>query len=230
MAVKTLELPEVGTVKLYRRRGTRGIRLTLSVDNYTRVTMPLWMPYSTALGFVESKKDWIIKHQSPSHVFKENELVGKSYRIKFVPTGSSNVSTRIVGNELRVFCPPNVSKSSVSVQSAAERVALKSLKQQSQQLLPQRLDQLAKKHGFNYAALSVKRLKSRWGSCTHQKDIALNIFLMQLPWDLIDYVITHELVHTKALNHGRDFWVLLEECLPDARDRKKMLRTHKPAF
>ena len=53
---------------------------------------------------------------------------------------------------------------------------------------------------------------------------------MLLPWDLIDYVIMHELSHTKALHHGSDFWKVFESVMPDAKKRRKEMKNYKPAL
>jgi predicted metal-dependent hydrolase len=53
---------------------------------------------------------------------------------------------------------------------------------------------------------------------------------MQLPWELIDYVLLHELVHTNVLRHGPDFWDALSEVLPEVKARKKALRNHRPVL
>ena len=92
------------------------------------------------------------------------------------------------------------------------------------------LQQLADQYGFAYNSVSMKQLKARWGSCSHKRDITLNIFLMQLPWQLIDYVLVHELVHTKVLHHGQDFWTSFAACLPDAKKRRSELRAYHPYF
>ena len=70
----------------------------------------------------------------------------------------------------------------------------------------------------------------RWGSCSSDQMITLSYFLMQLPWDLIDYVILHELAHTKHLNHGPGFWSELEALCPDARARRKSIKEFRPAI
>ncbi|MFC1527349.1 M48 family metallopeptidase [Candidatus Neomarinimicrobiota bacterium] len=65
---------------------------------------------------------------------------------------------------------------------------------------------LANKHGFTYGKITLRRMKTRWGSCTHHNNISLNIGLIALTDELKDYVILHELVHTKIKNHSKEFW------------------------
>jgi predicted metal-dependent hydrolase len=68
---------------------------------------------------------------------------------------------------------------------------------------------MAAKHRFAFKAVYIKNLKSKWGSCSSQGNINLNLHLMRLPDHLIDYIILHELCHTRQMNHGPEFWKLL---------------------
>jgi hypothetical protein len=118
----------------------------------------------------------------------------------------------------------------LSVQAAARRVGLRALQQEGQALLPQRLELLAHQHGFTYKNVHIRNLKSRWGSCSHDNSIGLSIFLMQLPWRLIDYVLLHELVHTRVHNHSAKFWQELQKYSPSAKQLRKETNTYRPDF
>jgi predicted metal-dependent hydrolase len=80
-----------------------------------------------------------------------------------------------------------------------------------------RLMQLAKFHGLAYNKVFVRSLKSRWGSCSHENNISLNIKLIVLPEEMLDYVILHELVHTRIRNHGKGFWKELDRLVGNAK-------------
>jgi predicted metal-dependent hydrolase len=80
-----------------------------------------------------------------------------------------------------------------------------------------RLHELAKSHGFSYNKIFVRSLKSRWGSCSHKNNISLNMKLVVLPEELLDYVILHELVHTRIGNHSSDFWKELNRLVGNAK-------------
>ncbi len=85
-------------------------------------------------------------------------------------------------------------------------------------VLVDRLATLAERHGFRYNKVFVRNQKTRWGSCSMQNNINLNVHLICLPDSLRDYVILHELVHTRHKNHGHVFWQALEELLPGAKE------------
>ncbi len=75
-----------------------------------------------------------------------------------------------------------------------------------------------------FGRLTIRQQKTRWGSCSSQNNISLNRYLVFLPKELMDYVIIHELVHTKVKNHGKEFWQLLETHYPDYKNAVKALR------
>jgi predicted metal-dependent hydrolase len=83
---------------------------------------------------------------------------------------------------------------------------------------------------LSYHSVKVKRLASRWGSCSSNKVITLNFFLMQLPWPLIDYVLIHELIHTRHMNHSPDFWNDFERIHPGAKNTRNILKQYRPVI
>ena len=92
--------------------------------------------------------------------------------------------------------------------------------------LVQRLDELCKRNGFKYNRVFVKNQKTRWGSCSDKNNINLNVNLVRLPNHLIDYVILHELVHTKIKNHSNMFWEELSRFVEDPKSIDKKLRQY----
>lgn len=70
----------------------------------------------------------------------------------------------------------------------------------------------------------VRRLKSRWGSCSSRKAISLAVDLVQLPRALVDYVLVHELAHLHEMNHSPAFWAHVARALPDYRAHKQALK------
>jgi predicted metal-dependent hydrolase len=93
-----------------------------------------------------------------------------------------------------------------------------------------RLDTLAREHGFAPGRLSVRDQGTLWGSASRSGRIQLNAVLSVVPPDLADYVILHELVHTRVRGHGRAFWAELERRMPDARRRQARLREYSLAL
>jgi predicted metal-dependent hydrolase len=93
--------------------------------------------------------------------------------------------------------------------------------------LHQRLVYLAEKHNLDFNRITFRRQKTRWGSCSAKNNLNLNVKLIKLPQELQDYVILHELVHTKIKNHSLHFWQELGKVLPGAKVLNKELRKYQ---
>lgn len=93
-----------------------------------------------------------------------------------------------------------------------------------EEYLINRVETLAKKYGFEYNKLKFKVMKTRWGSCTAKNNINLNMLITYLPKKLQDYVILHELVHTRIKDHSHRFWALLDKVTGDAKGIHKELQ------
>ncbi len=231
MAVKKIEVPGIGTVKLYKRKGSRSLRLTVSLAGEVRVSLPYWLTYDAGARFALSKVDWIQARlkECTSTILSDGQAVGKSHHLAFIGDPSvSRITARVQGPQVRITHPDYIDFDDTEVQLIAERAAIRALRVQAERLLPQRLQILATAHGFTYKSSSIKRLSSRWGSCDNETNIILNLFLIQLPWELIDYVVLHELTHTRALNHGPDFWLEFEKHLPEARKLRREIKKFRP--
>lgn len=232
MAVKQFDLPQIGTVSFYKRRGTHSIQLRLSHDGKVKVTLPYWTSYSFAINFVLSKTDWIKERKTQNaFIFKNGQKIGKAHHLQYVKDPlATKITTRLKLTEAVVNYPMNYSAYSPEVQAAANRISLRALRQEAESLLPQRLSTIAAAHDMSYKAVTVRYMQSRWGSCSHDKNIQLNVFLMQLPWQLIDYVLLHELIHTKVMRHGAPFWKLFETHEPNVKQLRKEIKKYHPAF
>ncbi|MEN9582697.1 MAG: hypothetical protein RL641_651 [Candidatus Parcubacteria bacterium] len=79
---------------------------------------------------------------------------------------------------------------------------------------------------FDFKNVSIKNQKSRWGSCSRHKNLNFSYRIVFLPEHLQDYLVVHELCHTKVFNHGYEFWHLVKEKIPitHIREFKKRVR------
>jgi predicted metal-dependent hydrolase len=93
--------------------------------------------------------------------------------------------------------------------------------------LIERLNELARRHGFAYNRVFVKNQKTRWGSCSAANNINLNVNLLHLPDELRDYVMLHELVHTRHKNHSKAFWAALDRLVGDGKRLQRQLRQYQ---
>ena len=97
----------------------------------------------------------------------------------------------------------------------------------ARKILCRRIGELAQLHNFVYNRVSIRKQKTRWGSCSTKNNINLNANLLHLPPELMDYVLLHELVHTRVKNHSKDFWDELETVVPNARQVDRRLKDYQ---
>ena len=103
------------------------------------------------------------------------------------------------------------------------RPAVMKMPKNPQKMIRHELKVFEERYGYSVSQVSVRRQKTRWGSCSWKNDISLNVNIMRLPPALREYVILHELVHTRIKNHGQSFWEMLEEICPQAKKRRELL-------
>ena len=94
----------------------------------------------------------------------------------------------------------------------------------ARQLLVSRIKEIAKEYGYTYNRVTIRNQKTRWGSCSAKNNISLNMKLVLLPDELRDFVILHELVHTRVKNHGDQFWAEITAAEPKARELNKKIK------
>jgi len=232
VATKQVSIPNVGTVTLYKRRGNRSLRLSVDAGGEIRVSMPYWLPYKAGEQFAIQKAGWIASHriEAPAGLV-HGQAIGKAHHLYFTASAiAAKVSARLKQNEIEVSHPAAYAPHHPQVQQAARQASIRALRKEAEHLLPLRLKQLAERSGFAYNSVGVKQLKSRWGSCNSTQDIILNLYLMQLPWHLIDYVLLHELTHTKVMQHGSPFWRELEQHVPHAKRLRKEIGNYHPVL
>jgi predicted metal-dependent hydrolase len=231
MATKQVTEPGIGEIHLYKRKGARSIRLSITAKGQVRVTMPHWVPYQAGLTFARGRKAWIIEHTSQrKQPLLHGQTIGKSHRLVFEKTPTAEkVATRVTASAIYVTMPASHASNDTAVQSSAEKASIRALRAQAEASLPGRLADLARHFDFDYRSVSIKQMTGRWGSCDSRRNIVLNLFLMQLPWELIDYVLLHELTHTRVMKHGPEFWSAMAEVLPDVQRRRASMRAYRPA-
>lgn len=232
--MKQFELPGIGTVNVYRRRNNRNIRLGFDIDGSVRVSLPPRASYHAGLAFARQKRAWILAHRpAPATAFSNGQIVGKNYQLEFQPSPNRQKTIARISTgrqKITIIFPDSLAINSEKVQAAAERGVIKALKLEAERLLPARLEELAKFHEYNYKSVKIKRLKRRWGSCDLAGNITLNLYLAQLAPEQIDYVLIHELTHTRHPHHQAGFWQAMEKALPEAKRLRRDVRALQPTI
>ena len=143
----------------------------------------------------------------------------------------SRFTLRINEEDITICCPPRTDFAQKSVQDLLRNAIIRALKKSAQTYLPPLLSELANHYGFKYKKVKITGSKSRWGSCSATGSINLSCYLMLLPPHLMDYVLLHELTHTREMNHGPKFWEILDELTEgQAHKLRAELRQFRTSF
>lgn len=222
--------PEFGEIALRRTSLSRNIRLKLDARGIISITLPKRAPIFLAKQLLNdsrgSVRSSLSKIRKEKVTYQEGDIIGKVHRLRIEQDDTVGYSHRLDKNELVVFSP--VAAPADMVQKTIHEGIPKALRVQAKSYLPRRLKTLADAHGFHYNKLRFSSAGTRWGSCSSEGTISLNIWLMQLPFELIDYVILHELTHTRHMNHSQEFWDELALFVPNHRDLRRDLKQHHP--
>ena len=95
--------------------------------------------------------------------------------------------------------------------------------------IPERVAYFSKIIGVTYGRITIRNLKTRWGSCSSAGNVNFNYQLYYLPDELLDYVVVHELAHRRHMNHSKEFWSEVARYCPDYRARRKQLKEYQLA-
>lgn len=103
----------------------------------------------------------------------------------------------------------------------------KKYKEEALRLVTTRIEKINLFYKFKFNTITIRNQKTRWGSCSHKKNLNFNYKVVFLPLHLLDYVITHELCHLQEMNHGENFWKLIEQTDSEYQKHHKELKMFK---
>ena len=106
----------------------------------------------------------------------------------------------------------------------------RALRAQARRELPARLLELAGQHGLAVSRVSIRNQRARWGSCGRDGHICLNWRLAMMPPSVRDYVLVHELMHLRRMDHSPAYWRLVAIACPGYREAREWLRRHGPSL
>lgn len=203
----------------------------MQVDGQLVVTMPPYGNERHALDLIDQSRaairSWRAKH-AHQPALEDGEQIGQSHKLRVIPAEGINPSVKLKDLTLEVGLLDGQSLNDSDIQKLIAPQVAKILQKEARAYLPRRLKYLSEMYGLHYKTIRFGTQKGRWGSCSTSGTISLNVGLMALDSELIDYVLTHELCHTRHMNHSPDFWALVETYIPDYKDRRRRLKSLQP--
>jgi len=223
---------EFGKVTVRRSARATQVRLRVAPDGTLRASLPLYAPTFLVKRLIKSSRQELrnmLAQAQPQTIYNDGMRIGKSHTLIVHPTAGTLQSHRR-GQQIFLSLPAEKTLQDSDVIREIRDSIIAALKVEAKSYLPKRLSFLAAKGGFAYKKVRFSHASGRWGSCTSEGTISLNIALMKLPFELIDYVIYHELSHTRHMNHSPEFWQLVSEGDPHYLEHRRMLKQEAPTI
>lgn len=217
----------------------RARRLNISIKNSRsiRVAVPWGVPLAVARKFFDNHLDWVRKSLQQVRAAEKNQqpVFDDAFRTRHHQLilrrhDSQYFLYQITHDKVIVTYPATADPKGEDIQKLILRAIIETYRLEARQFLPERVALLAGRFGFRYNRIFIKNLKSRWGSCSVKNNINLNLQLMRFENWIVDYIILHELLHTRIRNHGREFWNALAEIYPRFPEARRALKSVKPYF
>jgi len=199
------------------------------------VTLPEGFTISSGERFIKTKIDWIIEHNRKIKEFEKTYTIFdehsnfaiRNHLLSVKRVEKSNVKISVKDGIIKAEIPISKEIRNLEIQKKIRFGITIAMRKEAKHYLPKRVEELSNLFGLHYNELFIKNIKSRWGSCSSKNNINLSIHLMMLPDHLIDYVILHELAHTKIKNHSKEYWLFLNKFIVNAKTVDKQLRFYK---
>jgi predicted metal-dependent hydrolase len=235
--LKIVEYGEIGKISFIRRLSARNLRIIIRPFREVQVMIPRAMSFENAERFVNQKKMWIkksqirlAKYENKVTVFDEKTTFQThDHSLVLCKHPKPTIKTVIGQQQIMVMFPDFAEVRDPRIQHAIRKAICQALRIEAAKYLPERIHMFSGKFNLTFQKISVRDNKSRWGSCSRENNINLNIHLMRLPQHLCDYVILHELAHIRYKHHQKTFWLFLDTITQGkARILDKELNNYSP--
>jgi predicted metal-dependent hydrolase len=225
----SLDLTDDITIKIDVCPSNRTKRLRLvSGVNGVQAIVPLNYRVEELESFVASKRDWLFKTYQYYNKLKEYcggiepytiYFLGSKYRFHVV---KDRQSSTVVSDTIKL-----ITFHVTDMRRYKQRMC-EWYKQQTATIIAARLPTIASRFNLQYNKVSIKNQKSRWASCSRNRNLHFNLILVAAPLPVIDYVIIHELMHLIESGHSHQFWQLVKQADPDYKKHREWLANHGP--
>ncbi|MGH9592312.1 MAG: M48 family metallopeptidase, partial [Bryobacteraceae bacterium] len=206
-------------LKIVRHPRARRYLLRLAPDGVARLIIPRRGSRAEALRFLEQNEAWLLKRFRHWQSARRLWIHGTAFLFRGEPVtlevtaDASNVKLRFADQVLDASSQPDYR---LAVLGHLRRIA--------ERELPRRVRELAQEHGITLRGVTVRNQKTRWGSCSARGTISLNWRIIQAPVRVRDYLIIHELMHRKEMNHSPRYWKRVAAAFPDYREAEAWLK------
>lgn len=200
---------------ILQKKKVKHARIRVSENLSVRIIVPEYFNGSDIENLIEKKQIWIEKNLTK---FKSKTVKIKLHENQIL----------LFGNKYNYFYTQNlhhkviVNQEHKTIQSKInlldKTLQLKWYRGYAKQHITQRLEELAKRHKLRYNKVFIRSQRTKWGNCSTEKNLSFNWRLIKTPHFVIDYLIYHELVHTRIMSHTNKFWAELRSLYPEYQE------------
>lgn len=217
---RCIKLKEKDIYYILVLKDKKNISIKINKDGEIIVYAPIGISYSYIETLLRKKQNWIINNVNNL----KNSCYNKDDKVIFL--GIEYIRKIEQANKDKVYIKGDFVY--IKTKEINSKYINKVLRdwyiEQAESLLINRVKKLSIKNNLLPSKIIIKNQKSRWGSCNSKKEIRLNWRLILMPYDIIDYIIIHELCHLKQMNHSKVFWNLVESIVPNYKELEKWLK------
>ena len=233
----SVHIKDIGKIVINKSKRSKRMRITMKPFHPINISIPNGTSLTSAKQFALSNKDWILKNRSKmateedkiTFFTPDSKFNTKFREVKLLPVLTDDrFELELKPKTAIIRYQKNADINDINFQNTIRKGIEETLRSEAKQYIPGRVHELANINNLNVNKISVRKAKTRWGSCSSQNNISLNIHLMRLPYELIDYVILHELAHTKEKNHSKFFWAFLNSICDNAKIKNENLKKYSP--
>ncbi|MCR5107098.1 MAG: M48 family metallopeptidase [Lachnospiraceae bacterium] len=221
----------------YKKEKRKTLSVRINDDGTVTVKAPKWVTNGEIKRFVDERAEWIFKKSETARRHLEEKkksyrngdihiCLGKEYRLEIEKAACDRIKELPDG----VIHIKTTDDSEDEVRKRLSRLWYKKLKEYALEQIELYMP-LIKGYAIRnnismkeMTGLTIRNVKSRWGSCSSRGHINLNVKLIAADTDIVDYVIVHEMCHLMYMNHSKDFWMAVEYVFADYKELRKLLR------
>jgi len=226
----------LGAIEFIVRRNPQRRRMALHVNSRSEVEVrvPNGVPVADIDRFVLQHAEWVrarVSHvqstspaAGPLETGQELLILGEPVRLVICRTCERRGSVRVCEREMTIAVPQTVSDERLG--QAARGLLRQWLSNEALKIVRERLPEFARRLGVSPAKVTIKDMKTRWGSCGRNGNISISYRLVMAPPEVMDYLIVHELCHLLEPNHSKEYWALVAGIMPEHRRHRVWLKEH----
>lgn len=224
MQTQYVEDKEFGRVAVDVRTQARHLVARVQKDGTVHVTIPPFTPLASVRKMLDTHRESIRQLRTKSEERRTRVDFNFSVHTDLLSLRIEpmDVPVQMVGDRLYFRVKRTPGETLIRLpreldfdcwQQPLQDFLVEELRWQSRALITPRLQELARKHGFSYNKLTFKKSRTNWGSCSTLGNINISVYLLLVPSRLVDYVLLHELCHTRHQDHSPAFWALVDQVL-----------------